>query len=176
MKTLVIGGIAALAVGGVAMAQDGQRGPQAADADADGRISQAEFVAGALARFDSRDANRDGTIAAEEARSAMEARQAERRNQAFADIDANSDGVISRTEFDARAERRGGGEGRGGWGRGGRGHRGHGGGVEADGVTRAEAETRAASRFDRMDRNDDGYLTQEDRQGRRGGHRGAQSE
>lgn len=174
MKTLVIGGIAALAVGGVAMAQDVQRGPHAADADGDGRISQAEFVAGALARFDSRDANRDGTIAAEEARSAMEARRTERRNQAFAGIDANGDGVISRTEFDARAERRGDGEGRGG--RGGRGHRGYGGGVEADGVTRAEAETRAASRFDRMDRNDDGYLTQEDRQGRRGGHQGAQSE
>lgn len=176
MKTLVIGGLAALAVGGVAMAQDGQRGPRAADTDSDGRISQAEFVTGALQRFDSRDTNRDGTVVAEEAQAAMEARRAERRDGAFARLDANSDGMISRAEFDARAERRGDGEGRRGWGRGGRGHRGHGGGVEADGVTRAEAETRAASRFDRMDSNDDGFLTQDDHQGRRGGRRGAQTE
>lgn len=177
MKTLVIGGLVALAVGGVAMAQDGQRGPRAADTDGDGRISQAEFVAGALQRFDSRDANRDGTATAEEARAAMEAHRAERRAGAFARLDTNSDGMISRTEFDARAEHRGEGEGRRGGGRGDRGHRGHGGGgIEADGVTRAEAETRAASRFDRMDSNDDGFLTQEDRQGRRGGRRGAQTE
>lgn len=178
MKTLVIGGLAALAIGGVAMAQDGPRGPRANDADGDGRISQAEFMAGALQRFDSRDANNDGALTAEEAQANREARRAERRDQMFQRMDANSDGIISRAEFDARAEARGDGRrGRGGWGHGGRGGRGgHGAGVEADGVTRAEAETRAAARFARMDSNNDGFLSQEDRQGRRGDRRRGGSE
>ena len=178
MKTLVIGGLAALAMGGVAVAQDGQRGPRAADSDGDGRISQAEFTAGALQRFEARDADRNGTLTTEEAQANREARRAERRDQAFQRMDANSDGMISRAEFDARGAERGDGQrGRGGWGRGGRGGRGdHAGRIEADGVTRAEVEARAAERFSRMDSNNDGYLTQEDRQGRRGGRRGAQSE
>ena len=85
--------------------------------------------------------------------------------------------MISRAEFDASAERRReggsrfGGMGHRRWGGRGRGER-----VEADGVTRAEAQTRAAAMFDRMDANDDGFLTQEDRQGRRWGRRGAASE
>ena len=39
-----------------------------ADADGDGAVSQAEFASAALARFDSADANRDGTISLEERR------------------------------------------------------------------------------------------------------------
>ena len=39
-----------------------------ADADGDGVVSQAEFASAALARFDSADANRDGTISLEERR------------------------------------------------------------------------------------------------------------
>ena len=46
--------------------------------------------------------------------------------------------------------------------------------MDADGVTRAEAQARAEARFDRMDRDDDGFLTQEDRQGRGGRRRGDQ--
>ncbi|WP_169719114.1 EF-hand domain-containing protein [Brevundimonas aveniformis] len=182
MKTLLIGGLAALSIGGVAMAQDGQRGPRAADSDGDGRISQAEFVAGAVQRFDNGDANRDGTLTADEVRAGMEARRSERRDQMFARMDANGDGSISRAEFDARpqrggdAERGGRGGGRHGWGRGGRGHRGGGGEMMADGVTRAEAQSRAEARFARMDSNNDGFLTQEDRQERRGRGRGARSE
>ena len=37
-----------------------------ADANGDKAISQAEFVAGALARFDRMDANKDGKVTAEE--------------------------------------------------------------------------------------------------------------
>ena len=37
-----------------------------ADADSDGSITQAEFASAALARFDRVDANKDGTISAEE--------------------------------------------------------------------------------------------------------------
>lgn len=178
MKTLLIGGFLAVSIGGVALAQEAGRGPLAADGDGDGRISQAEFVAGALQRFDRNDANRDGTLTADEMRAGMEARRNERRGQMFARMDTNGDGAISRAEFDAQAEARAdghGGErgghrvGRRGWGRGHGGHGGHGGGGEmaADGVTRAEAQARAEARFARMDRNDDGYLSAEDRQGRR---------
>ncbi|HMO75766.1 MAG TPA: hypothetical protein PKD99_16370 [Sphingopyxis sp.] len=53
-----------------------------ADTDGDKAISQAEFVAAALARFDSVDANKDGTISAEERaahRTAMKAKRDEWR-------------------------------------------------------------------------------------------------
>jgi hypothetical protein len=176
MKTLLMGGLIALSVGSVAMAQDAPRGPGAADTDGDSRISQAEFVAAAVQRFDRGDANRDGTITAEEMRAGMQARHTERRGEVFARMDTNGDGSISRAEFDARPERggdaerggRGGGHHRGGRGRGG------GGELAADGVTRAEAQARAEARFSRMDRNDDGFLTQEDRQGRGDRRRGGQ--
>lgn len=172
MKVLLIGAATALALGGAAMAQDGRRGPGAADTDGDSRVSRAEFIASALQRFDTNDANRDGAITTEEVRAARETRRDERRERVFAALDTNGDGSISRAEFDARAEQRG---ERGERGRGGRHHRfgraGRG-GFEADGVTRAEAETRAGAMFDRMDTNDDGYLTAEDREGRRWGRRG----
>jgi len=178
MKVLLIGAAAAVAFAGAASAQDHRRGPMAADTDGDSRLSQAEFVASALARFDANDANRDGLISADEVQVAMQARRSEGRNRIFAALDSDSDGMISRAEFDARAEGRGergerfrrGGHHRRFGGRGGRG------GFEADGVTRAEAETRATAMFDRMDANDDGFLSPEDREGRRWGRRGAASE
>ena len=48
-----------------------------ADADSDGRITQAEFTAAAMARFDGMDANSDGTVTAAE----RQAQRAERRDQ-----------------------------------------------------------------------------------------------
>lgn len=42
----------------------------AADKNGDGAISQAEFAAAALARFDAQDANKDGKVSAEERRAA----------------------------------------------------------------------------------------------------------
>ena len=50
-----------------------------ADTDGNGSISQAEFQAAALARFDKADANGDGTVTSEERRAAREAHRAERR-------------------------------------------------------------------------------------------------
>ncbi|MFC0206191.1 EF-hand domain-containing protein [Novosphingobium soli] len=48
-----------------------------ADADKDGAISQAEFVAGAMKRFDAQDANHDGQVTKEERQAAREAMKAE---------------------------------------------------------------------------------------------------
>lgn len=46
-----------------------------ADADGNGAISQAEFTAAALARFDAADANNDGTVTREERRNARPERR-----------------------------------------------------------------------------------------------------
>lgn len=166
MKTLLISGVAAFALASAAVAQD-TRGGRAADTDGDQRISQAEFLARHLERFDRGDQNRDGTVTGEEMRAAFAARREEMRGRMFERLDSDSDGSISRAEFEARAEQREGRRGgRGGYHR--RGGRGWGHAeVVADGVTRAEAEARANARFARMDADGDGYLTEADREARR---------
>lgn len=166
MKTLILGGAAALALAGVAMAQQ-TPGARLGDTDGDQRISREEFLTRHLERFDSGDQNRDGTVTGEEMQAAHAARRAEMRGRMFERLDADSDGAISRAEFDAHAGQRQG--RRGGWG----GHHRRGGRgwgqaeVAADGVTRAEAEARATAWFARMDANGDGYVSAEDRQARR---------
>jgi hypothetical protein len=52
---------------------------RAADADGDGAVSQAEFASAALARFDSADTDRNGTISLEERREARQHRRHEMR-------------------------------------------------------------------------------------------------
>lgn len=61
-----------------AMRGAGGMGAMAALADKDGRIAIDAVVKAALARFDSADANRDGTLTPEERRAAREARRASR--------------------------------------------------------------------------------------------------
>jgi len=105
-KTLLAGALAALtlAAGGVAIAQQAPaRAPHAmrADADGDGRISQAEFVGRTVDRLTAADADRDGSVAPEEMRPVAQARMARRADARFQRLDANSDGAISRAEFDA---------------------------------------------------------------------------
>lgn len=171
MKILLIGGAGALAFGGFALAQEAPSGGRFGDADGDGRVSQAEFLASASERFSRGDADGDGTVSPDEMRAAMEARGDALRDRAFERLDADNDGSITRAEFDQGAR------GRGGAMRGGGRHgRGPDHAMGADGVTRAEAETRAAALFARMDANGDGYLSPEDRAGRRGGPRGPVSE
>jgi len=80
--------------GGDRMAMRGHRGGrggpglaglmrQNADADGDGSISQAEFTAAALTRFQRQDADGDGTVTAEERRAHREAmREVRRAHQA----------------------------------------------------------------------------------------------
>lgn len=172
MKAFILGGAAALLLGGAAVAQQAQPGR----GDPDARVSRDAFVARHLERFDSADGNRDGTLTSDEARAAFAAGRAERRAAMFGRLDSDGDGVISRAEFDARAEARGERGGPRGWrGRGRGGHRGGWAELEGDGLTRAEAQARAEARFARMDANGDGVISREDREARRGarGARGA---
>ena len=182
MKILLISTCAAalVAVAGIAVAQSPQPAPRAAAA-ADGRISRAEFLS-RLDRMAAADANRDGSVTPDERRAAMQTRAAERRGAVFARLDANSDGSISRAEFDARPQRAEGGP---------RGRRGHGEGRMHRGSNReagqrggqtvdlAQARERLTQTFTRLDKDGDGYLTAaerrdgrtERRQDRRGMHR-----
>jgi len=171
--------LAALIAGG-AIAQSATQPAQSpaprhgrGDADQDGRISQAEFVQARVTRLTGLDVNRDGTVTAEEARTAMQARRAERAALRFDRLDADKNGSISRAEFDAPREGRAGrpdhaGRGpghHGGAHRVGRGPEGqHGAQRMARGpVVIAEAQARATEAFTRLDANHDGYLTREER-------------
>lgn len=171
-KTLILGGVAALALSGAAIAQQADR-PARGDTDGDGRISQAEFVQQRTARLAAMDANGDGTVSREEMQAARQARMAEGRARIFARMDADSDGSITRAEWDAagqaartqraeRGERRGGGH----MMRGGR-HGPRGGMMRLDrdgnGVTLAEAQLKAAEQFAMLDADRDGYVTAQER-------------
>lgn len=167
-KTLLAGGLAALmlASAGVAIAQQAPARPMRADADGDSRLSQAEFVGQRVQRLTAIDADRDGSVTADERRAAMQARMAGRADARFDRLDANDDGSVSRAEFDAAREagrearadhrgpramraHRGPAHGRGGMGR-----------MEARGpVAIADVQTRAEQAFTRLDADHDGFVT-----------------
>ena len=92
---------------GVAFAQDGQGGRFAqmfamADANHDGTITRAEFDAARAARFTQMDADHNGTLSASEMpqRGPQPAAAGGRVRG-----DANGDGSVSRTEWDAEGAR-----------------------------------------------------------------------
>jgi hypothetical protein len=60
----------------------GRAGALGADADKDGAVTQAEFTAGALARFDAMDANKDGSVTKEERQAARQAMRAQWQSRA----------------------------------------------------------------------------------------------
>lgn len=117
-KPLLAASLVALLASGTAIA-----GLQRADADGDGSISRAEFVARADARFARLDTDRNGQLAQpemESAREAMRAKRAERmeargkamperanrapgNDKRFARLDVNSDGALSLEEHRAQA-------------------------------------------------------------------------
>ena len=186
-----ISGVAAIAFltafSGVAVAQTAapQRPARAAMAQP---VSQADFVARRVERLRAADADRNGTVTAEELRAAGQAKRTERRAALFERLDANKDGSISRAEFDApRAEGQRDGQraGQRAEHRAGRGHRGgmHGGahrmGRNGEGrapIVIAEAERKASETFARLDANRDGTLTLEERRAGMEAHRAERRE
>lgn len=166
MKTLLISACtAALLLSAGAASAQSQRG-QRLDADQDGRVSRAEFLS-RLDRMAAVDANRDGSITPDERRAAMQARAAQRRDAAFDRLDANSDGAISRAEFEARpqrAERAARARMSGQQVR--RMHRGPAAATSARAdrtVDLGQARERMSQTFARLDKDGDGYLTVEER-------------
>lgn len=166
--------VAALAIGGVAMAQQGG-GPMGAGPMAAGgaTVTRAQMQAHAAQMFDRLDANRDGKI--------DQADREARRAAMFDRIDADHNGQISKAEFTAAGPMRGGpggpdgamqGAGKPGMG----GMRGRGMGrmmlrmadANRDGtVTKDEFAAAAAQHFDHMDANKDGQVTGEERRAMR---------
>lgn len=168
MKTsLLIGGLAALvlAAGGAVAQQAPERpaaGPARADADGDGRISQAEFVGRRLERLRAADADGDGAVSAEERGAARQAHRATRMAARFDRLDADRDGVLSRAEFETA--------------RGGARTRAHGRNAArpmraASPVAIADAEARLTQAFARLDTDGDGYVTQVERRAARAASR-----
>jgi hypothetical protein len=179
-KTLLLGGLAALALAATAGVAAAQQAPEArgmrADADGDGRISQSEFVGRRIERLTTADADRDGSVTAAEMQAVAQDRMARRANARFDQLDADKNGSISRAEFDdrlaanaARAEAapragRGWGGRRGGEHRMAR--------MEARGpIAIAEVQARTEQAFARIDADHDGYLTAEERHAARDGMR-----
>ena len=178
MRKTFIGGAAAVA--GVATAQSPTTQPGAervrpmrGDADNDGRLSQAEFVDGRLARLTAADANGDGSVTREEMRTAMQTRRAERADKRFAKLDADGNGAITRAEFDAARSERGP-----------RRERAHGGGrhhlmrvahrgqrAERGPVVIADMRTKLTERFARLDANSDGFVAADEQRAARQAHR-----
>ena len=181
-KTILAAGVAVVAIltAGSAMAQQAPGRGARIDTDGDGRLSRAEFVDARIAHLTAIDANRDGSISAEERQSGIDTRRNQRVSARFETLDSDGNGSISRDEFTAaremrgdRAERgghrmrQGGHHGgpRGGWGRGRGGHGGERGpNAEARGpLVIADVSARLTTGFDRVDANHDGFITREDR-------------
>jgi Ca2+-binding EF-hand superfamily protein len=163
-RTYVIAGLTALSLAagsGVALAKSkmgdmhGMRGGpmidfKAADADGDGKLTEAEMAAHAKARFDAADTDGNGKLSADEIKAQAEARMEEARKmrvermatRMIERMDADDDGEISFDEMPGQ-------------------------------------QTRAGMMFDRLDEDGDGAISAEEfaaardmREGMRGKHRG----
>lgn len=94
MRKLLIGTFAGLmlATGTAAAQQIHEAHLQQLDADGNGVASKAEYEAFMNSAFDHLDANKNGSLTAQEASSVLSAEQ-------FATVDANKNGRITRQEF-----------------------------------------------------------------------------
>ena len=158
-----------------------------ADANSDGQVSYSEFSAQRDLNFSIADENSDGKISKTEREAQKQVRKQMRADKRFGRLDSNDDGIISRSEYDIAGENR---EAR-------KQERrqkmrdGQGGNraermaarfnpdTNGDGfIDRAEFDVKSKTKFEGMDANSDGFITQEERrnakqkrrQGRRGGH------
>lgn len=159
-RTFVLGGAAALMLTGLAGAAHAQtQTPSPRAAERAQPVAQADFVQRRVERLQALDANNDGVVTAEERRAAMQTRRAERTAQAFDRLDANRDGVLSREEFLNRPQRAGAERA----------------GLRAKRMDRRvnsraaeplrieDARARAAEQFARMDADNDGVVTAQER-------------
>jgi Ca2+-binding EF-hand superfamily protein len=170
--TLLVAGLAVAtlaAAGGAATAQQAAPTQTRAhhvrgDADGDGRISQAEFVARRVQRLSAADADRDGSVTRDEMRAAGQARRAERAITRFDRLDADKDGAISRAEFTSAVSTRGEHSTH---------RRGHGwrrmhadarsGQTERGAIAIADVQARGEQAFARLDADHDGFVTRDER-------------
>ncbi|SOB87757.1 EF hand [Sphingomonas guangdongensis] len=143
MKYLLAAAVAiGTIVGGVAATAQ-QTSPRVrADANGDGAVSRAEFVARAEARFARIDTDRNGSLSRDERRAGRPDR-GRRMAGALQRLDSDGDGKLSRAEFATGAERR--------WQR-------MGARPDTAAPDRASFDQRTAARFSRLDRNNDGFL------------------
>lgn len=173
-KQIIAGGLAVVlaAAAGVAAAQQAEPRAQRSARVQAAPVDQAAFVERRVARLVAADANGDGRVTAEEMRAAAQAHRAERTAARFDRLDADRDGVISRAEFEAAPAMRGGRKGPSARHMGPRAHGEHTRtdrmrGARAQGersdVVIAEARTRAADTFARLDADNDGVVTAEER-------------
>ncbi|HWK34944.1 hypothetical protein [Sphingomonas sp.] len=195
MKTYLIAvALGATAIGGVAIASQSTAPaataghPMRGDANGDGRLTRAEFLAGAEARFARIDTNHDGVLSRDERRAGFRAmrpmpgrampmgmQRGGIGGRMLAGLDADGDGRISRAESDASAARQFQALDTNNDGRidaaerkAADGGPGPGPGMarmldrldrDGDGIiTRAEYDAQSKARFDRMDTNHDGFI------------------
>lgn len=174
LRLIALAALAAAATAGSASAQPPARGGFGLlqfDANADGRLTRAEFDTAQRQRFNSIDANKDGTATAEEFKAYHQAqgkaRRADMLKARFEALDADDNGQLSPSEFEARPERDGArGPGRhGAAGRRNDGQPRHGGkrgpmAADADrSVTFEDFSARGVEAFTRADANKDGVVT-----------------
>lgn len=155
----------------------GRQGP---DADADGRISRAEFVDARLRPLMAMDADSDGTVSVAERTAWHQDRMAARTTRRFERLDADGNGTVTRAEFDAASQKARGQHGERRAHRGGHGHynmqarggqradRMPAGGAPSAPLAITEARTRAEAVFSRLDQDADGFITRAERQSARG--------
>ena len=133
-KTLIIGGAVALLAGGFAIAQTADQHAPRGDADADGRVSRAEFIDRSVDRLSRSDADGDGSVTRAEFDAAPQMErghgrrgwrghgrgehgdraerdvviaEAQAKAEArFAETDADGDGYLSAEERSARRDAR----------------------------------------------------------------------
>jgi len=98
-----------VAVSGLALASEpylpkAQKTFDRLDVNKDGKISLAEFTPVAEKKFLSIDMNKDEAVSAAEIDASLQAALERRRNRILANLDADKNGVISRTELDKYVE------------------------------------------------------------------------
>ena len=137
-------------------------------ASADAAQTRAELEANMRARLGAADANKDGTVTADEVRAAMQARARVEAGEAFVAMDADKSGQVSRAEYDAYIAGQLTGPRFAGGRMAGMGFsREMAAGLRSGGIVIADAVADSLQRFDATDANKDGTVTPAERRAMR---------